>query len=339
MTSQETADDILRVDAIRTTSYLITSAAVMFLYNHVVTLHEEFAQYRRPKLSGPFVLYMANRYLSLADSVFSLPFWMPLWRRTNTCGAAATVVRTVSFVPYLTPAAFSGLRAWALVKSSPVAMGIFICSLSPLIVNAIPLHWASASVDTPIGCEYWDNTPRRLQPMFAVVARVPLVLADIALLAITWLTQYRYHKAALAVGRSRSLMTVLLRDGTLYCLVLTALHTIHMTLSLVSVFGINNGGSSLSVYINPLVNILVSRFLDDLRKAAERTSPGAGASSVRTSFELRFAGDMASTLPAPGEVEVRAHGDDAEGGPRTENAPPSAGESAVAAPSSAPGQP
>ncbi|KAI0770970.1 hypothetical protein BD413DRAFT_71563 [Trametes elegans] len=149
MASEQT---VAEVDASHARSYTVVSAAMMVVYNHVITIHEEVAQYRRPKLSGAFVIYMANRYLVLAGVMYSLPFWLYV-RAPALCAAGMLSINTISLVTmYIPPAVFSALRAWVLLRSIPVALVILLCSASPLVVNAVLLHWVAAAVDPVRGC-------------------------------------------------------------------------------------------------------------------------------------------------------------------------------------------
>ncbi|KAI0769322.1 hypothetical protein BD413DRAFT_81466 [Trametes elegans] len=142
-------------------SFLIYNVA-MVVFHHFVTLHEEVAQFNRPKLSGAIIIYMANRYFILADYISSMPLWSIERTHNTDCVGTTITLRVLSLVAYLPPAAFSGLRSWALLRSTPVAIIIFVLSSSPLVVNAVALHWSTIDVDSLYGCGFSQDVPPEL---------------------------------------------------------------------------------------------------------------------------------------------------------------------------------
>ncbi|KAI0769321.1 hypothetical protein BD413DRAFT_613872 [Trametes elegans] len=105
-------------------------------------------------------------------------------------------------------------------------------------------------------------------------------------------------------------MTILLRDGIIYFGTLTSMHILHITFSCLAIMtslpGVPDTASYLSIYINPLTNILVSAFLDDLRKAAD--ARGDDGSSTGGSFSIQFVDSIALPLPAPTEHPAAMNG-------------------------------
>ncbi|KAI9060842.1 hypothetical protein FKP32DRAFT_1020950 [Trametes sanguinea] len=195
---------------------------------------------------------MLNRYLPLLFAVYGNPFYD---FSTNLTSCEAEQIFSILFesLQYLPWAAFSALRTYALQRSRPWAILIFAFSLSPLIINLVAKHWQIVYEDLVEGCVIANTIPTNLQRAcmcqaathgienlltshaVAILARLPLVLADIAIIVITWTTQYTDHKLASTLRGNLNLATVLLRDGTAYFLILTAINVAQMVTGVLSV--------------------------------------------------------------------------------------------------------
>ncbi|KAI0773028.1 hypothetical protein BD413DRAFT_538237 [Trametes elegans] len=214
--------------------YCSVAITALLSYHIVLTLGEEAGQLARPRRIAAFALYIANRYLPLMSVLYGLPFW-PIPGDQTSCEASIVIGAIILYSQYLPWAAFNGLRTYAVQKNIPLATGIFIFSLAPLLINTVATHWEVIYIDPDFGCVSEQPIPSRISLCFAIMARLPLILADIAVLAITWTTQYRAHRDARVLNGLTSLSTVLLRNGVLYFLMLTSLNVLQVFLSTFSV--------------------------------------------------------------------------------------------------------
>ncbi|KAI0363488.1 hypothetical protein BV20DRAFT_123300 [Pilatotrama ljubarskyi] len=143
------------------------------------------------------------------------------------------------------------------------------------------------------------------QRNIAILGRLPLIIADIIVTAITWSTQYRYIRNVHELGSRMTIMAVLMRNGTIYFVVITTLAIFQMALSIQARYGTPHPGdftpTNLSIFINPLTAMLVSNFLVDLRKAADASAHQQSLSSLGT-LEFRMIGELGSITPGPGET-------------------------------------
>ncbi|KAI0363493.1 hypothetical protein BV20DRAFT_975636 [Pilatotrama ljubarskyi] len=73
MASQEEAEEM--IITLTSESYqascIVAAAAAMLVYHYALSFADEVARWRRPKLSGAFVLYISNRYLILMRTTCS----------------------------------------------------------------------------------------------------------------------------------------------------------------------------------------------------------------------------------------------------------------------------
>ncbi|KAI8996585.1 hypothetical protein BD414DRAFT_534275 [Trametes punicea] len=337
-------------------TYCQASAMALLAYYYLTTFKEEINHFLSPstKFTGASLLYMLNRYTSLAFIVFAGPYWAfsnnVVWSVScgfsppsenqnlnleygGSCRAEEIFGIFLENLQYLPWAAFSGLRAYALSRNLFLAFLVFLFSLSPAVLNMVTLKWLVVFDDPSSGtcviakpipttiircCMALftvSMTPNAEEPCtVTIMARLPLVLADLAVLVITWSTQYRMHRLSLSMRERPSLATVLLYDGTIYFFILTAINIAQMIIEMLSAFssaGIDVFPSYVVVFFEPITAILVSSFLTDLRKAAASGSYQQSVSSMRT-IEFRVIGPLGAPLSAPGELALAEDEEDSE---------------------------
>ncbi|RPD73023.1 hypothetical protein L226DRAFT_143532 [Lentinus tigrinus ALCF2SS1-7] len=107
----------------------------------------------------------------------------------------------------------------------------------------------------------------------------------------------------------RTYSGTLLRDGTLYFLVLAILNSLHLVFSMLSIAVIALQPTSyITAFTDPITSILVSRFLIDLQEIQKyKADPQLSSLSVGwqgSAFQLatlsRIIGSLGESLPAPG---------------------------------------
>ncbi|RPD73242.1 hypothetical protein L226DRAFT_536366 [Lentinus tigrinus ALCF2SS1-7] len=122
---------------------------------------------------------------------------------------------------------------------------------------------------------------------FVILARVPLIVADIMLIYITW-TNLNSRSALQDLHRSKrlSFSDVLFRSGTIYFILLFTLNVLHLAFSLAAVMTSLNH-SYLTIFTAPITAILVSRFLIQLQEvnhAVVRVDPDDPLHSSRDPY-------------------------------------------------------
>ncbi|KAI0794605.1 hypothetical protein C8Q74DRAFT_1215859 [Fomes fomentarius] len=232
-------------------SYGRVASAAFVVYEYLITLDREIDLFwnARSRSIGATTLFVVNRYWSLVLRTANMFGFMPM---------------PDQYIPW---AVFAALRGFALSRSRPLSALIFVLSVATPIAN-IALY--------PLGFTgYYD-------PIFGCTVKDPgmpfsLSRIHVLLIIITWTTISRKEILETVSNRnSMSLAGVLLRNGTLYFLVLLALHCLHLTLSL---FSVHVAFQSLSygyatVFTEVFTSTLVSRFLLDLQEAHRKSSEG-----------------------------------------------------------------
>ncbi|OBZ72798.1 hypothetical protein A0H81_07334 [Grifola frondosa] len=93
-----------------------------------------------------------------------------------------------------------------------------------------------------------------------ISSRTCLIASDALVLAVTWSKTYQLRKAAQQAQVKASLLTLLLRDGTIYFVVLLILNALHI------VFNFVEQVPFVSIFADAFTSILISRFILNLRE-------------------------------------------------------------------------
>ncbi|KAI0740430.1 hypothetical protein C8Q76DRAFT_192952 [Earliella scabrosa] len=120
-----------------------------------------------------------------------------------------------------------------------------------------------------LGCIEYDTTSVEVQIGFVTASKASLILADIIVIAVTWVKLGRRTRG---LSGKHSLMHILLRDGTIYFICLLTLNALDLTLSELSIAGSSPYTISyLVLFTEPLTAVLISRFMLNLQAVDQRT--------------------------------------------------------------------
>ncbi|KAI0630663.1 hypothetical protein C8Q77DRAFT_1160216 [Trametes polyzona] len=351
MSSQDDSALIEVYDSLYVDNRCLIAVMALLVYEFLITFDQEVELFWVPKFTGASILFLSNRYLLLLGYILVMCEYIPmsdarymLFTKPSRCAVMVKSQSVIHFLQYLPWAAFSGLRAFALLEQRwPLPTLIFILSLVPMGVNFAQYSYGlSGSHDPTFGClvqvsltvpqaqarmcalQYLLCHPTDL-PEVTLASRVPLIIADALVIAVTWLTMHRrfFHEGEGMRG-VMSLSTVLLRDGTIYFIVLLILNALHLTLTLVSFVIPFDPSSQVTTLTEPVTAVLVSRFLLDLQTANRKTmrldsqdTIFATTSALGGTLDFaRVVGSLGSSLHGPSELQTWRRDDDDEEGAR-----------------------
>ncbi|KAI0328660.1 hypothetical protein GY45DRAFT_1372140 [Cubamyces sp. BRFM 1775] len=289
-----------------TYGYCCTSVAALLAYYYLTTLDEEFKHYSKRKFTLATLLYISNRYIPLVFAIYESPQSFSRNRTSawlsdvsaylghfHSCTAEAGIQIGLEFLQYFPWAIFSALRTYALQRKPSWAVVVLIFSLAPVIVSAT-LKWSVFLLNTTLNFSH-------MSAVAPILARVPMIIADVIVILITWKTQYRAYSLSKGLPNPMRLTTIVLRDGTIYFVVLTILNTLQLLFEEIQVLttgGLGQAQSSdLVVFVEPITAILISEFLTHLRDAAS----GPEILSSANTLEFRIIGSIGASLPGPNE--------------------------------------
>ncbi|KAI0738541.1 hypothetical protein C8Q80DRAFT_1347753, partial [Daedaleopsis nitida] len=261
-------------------SYCLLAGLTLFLYEFIILFGSEVEYFWRRRMTGASILFLLSRYLSLMYFILDLALYLPVYTDDHSCSFMQRVVEAVKLPQYFPWAAFAALRAYALSQSRVWMTIVFILSLAPIGVNATTnaLARLAGIVDPVFGCEATISvvpTPTETA-IEAIFSRGCLILADAILIVITfWSADVRGTLGGNGLShifKPRSLQTLLVRDGTVYFIVLLILNVLHLAFSLQATFGsVDGDGSYIVNFTEPCTAVLVNRFLLHLQEEGSRT--------------------------------------------------------------------
>ncbi|RDX40555.1 hypothetical protein OH76DRAFT_1423635 [Lentinus brumalis] len=220
--------------------YCNVAAAVLFFCDTFGdTFEREVAVFWTARRSGASFLFFANKWIFVLNQVAGL--------------VDLASFPSDKFVP---GAVFSALRAYVLSRNRLLGLLVLVLSLAPVAVNLV--HYAynySGEIIPPFGCTVTSEITQALSLSILVYATWSrLSSRDV-------LRDIRQHKRL-------SLANIILRDGTIYFVVLFIINVLHLVFSVTALAGFKTTGASYAtIFTGPLTTILISRFLIDLQEA------------------------------------------------------------------------
>ncbi|KAI0375732.1 hypothetical protein BV20DRAFT_1048009 [Pilatotrama ljubarskyi] len=267
------------------------AAFALIFYEYIITFDREVSLVWGRKFTAATVLFLLNRYLAL----LKYPIYIVNTYQISDEGYASNVIsKILEVLPYFVWLSFSVLRVYAICGHSwRFGLLVALPGLFPLASNIT----YDANYPEPIGCLWVSNMPHnvynaRMLPVpppfrdsyqadrriVLISTRTSVILTDVLVLSITWWRTYGIRKAAVEANIRMSLSTLILRDGTIYFLVLMILNTFHIAFSL-------TGRFTWTITLEePLTTILVSRFLLNLREADGTNGPDSMGDMSNPSF-------------------------------------------------------
>jgi len=221
--SQQQLVDLL--NRIQVENYCIVASSALLFVDAAITLRIEVQRIWKRKLSGATLVYFLTRYVAIAERITLLVslFYQAPFNEDKKCAPVLRTDDTLTDLNYAAIGAFTALRLFGIYGLAWMPM-IFIALLwiarltiaVYLQVTYIPTSfgpplWGCGAVFTPS-----PDTVYRLD----TTANVLMLASDVVLVVLTWIKTFEIRKSSSRFGFKTPLATLLLRDGTVYFLVI-----------------------------------------------------------------------------------------------------------------------
>ncbi|PCH39080.1 hypothetical protein WOLCODRAFT_129036 [Wolfiporia cocos MD-104 SS10] len=175
---------------------------------------------------------------------------------------------SIVVVLYVIWAVFSALRIYAINgRGWRMPLTVLTLGLVPAVTNIYCFaKMTMISLPPPLVCTIASNEPDSLSNRLVALTRACVIACDAVVLLATWYTTVGIRRLARIAQVEVSLSALLLRDGTIYFVVLFVLNVLDIVLWLTRVF------ENLTVYNEVFTTILLSRFFLNLRQAPTASS-------------------------------------------------------------------
>ncbi|RPD52569.1 hypothetical protein L227DRAFT_558591 [Lentinus tigrinus ALCF2SS1-6] len=269
--------DILQIYAgawVPQVNYLAVGSVALIVYEHLLTVMQEYRVIWQRKISVPMVLFIINRYGLLAFGIIYLLSTFLWWPDDLSCEIFGRLQIAFIVILDLVNVVFSSLRIHAINNRNWWwTTGIFTLGFIATPFNIVDLIMASYGTGNPIieGCfasvGIFGSSPDSWYRLSLGIRGCKIGL-DVVVLGITWYRTAGIVKAARSVNVDTSVVSVLLRDGTTYFFMTLAIN-------IAGIVTLVAGLNSLSVEASVLNAVTMSRFILNLRVAS---SHAGGAS-------------------------------------------------------------
>ncbi|KAL7285753.1 hypothetical protein ACG7TL_000862 [Trametes sanguinea] len=302
-----------------TSNRLGFTACTLLLYDWLLSFSQE-VRFGWPQLkTGASALYLLSRYSIII--MYLINFYQAhtlevhrqfavfpdndLPRSFDSCKGIAWFNNVVSAFILLSPAVFSTLRVYALTgRNKHLSALTFLLGIAPFAVNVTTDYKNQIMIlPDPLGCGAINTAPPRLQWALTLTSRIPAILCDILVIAITWVKTFRINWLARDVlnksGVSHTtLHSVMLESGTIYFLTLLCLNILQIVMNILILLDFGDGGY-VTQLIDPITSILVARFILNLRAANEPLHVSTNASFLGPELEFAAQSHPAASLAGP----------------------------------------
>lgn len=285
-------------------TYTGLAAAVVILYDHAITLQQEKTVIWERKLTAVTFLFMLNRIFAFCFAV-SLAFEAVNIPTQEGCKVTAYFGDIPVFLLYGNWAVFSALRVYVLSnRALTISAFVFVLSIVIIpiklytIIKILKAAFEAVFFSPTITvCQATSLPSNAIFTISDVTCQASSMLANTIVLAVTWQRTYRSTKHARAVGVKMHLSNFLLRNGTVYFLIILSLTVMSMG-SFLGTRESFNGGD----FLTAAEAIIISRFLLDLRSISTTSSDTITQPSSSTLTDFGFVPNFL------GNVGAQTHG-------------------------------
>jgi len=239
------------------------------------------------------------RHLPFFQEIVNIIYVLPWPNQSPESCIAPTVFLNIFIIgTNIAFALFSALRGFALWNRNwwlflfLLAIGLIF----PVVDIAIDSRTQTDAFEAPEwGCAQDIYLSETTYQRLIISARISSIVLSIAMLVLTWMRTYGLRKLAAQAEIKASFSTLLLRDGTIYFLIMFAFNITE----LVWLF-LGYAWYPVDAFIGVMQSILISRFMFNLRavyQCDEQDTPSQEAKSQAVGT-LHFASNVAGNMGA-----------------------------------------
>ncbi|EKM56867.1 uncharacterized protein PHACADRAFT_254229 [Phanerochaete carnosa HHB-10118-sp] len=203
--------------------YFSLSARVLFLWDYCVTFDDEVHWIWSQKMNPATMLFIANRYVNLLITILEL-LEQASFQDAKSCGAFIRILQSLLVVALLIFSAFTTLRVYAIWGRDwrPALPVLALSLVSPVLNIIIDVHKNTQTAPSPtFGCAVSiQRMTSASYSKFIIANRATTIAYDGLALLLTLLKTMQVKERALKMRIKGGLSEVLVKDDSLYFLIL-----------------------------------------------------------------------------------------------------------------------
>ncbi|RDX51742.1 hypothetical protein OH76DRAFT_1346339 [Lentinus brumalis] len=316
--SSSTADNVLAQEILDAyarlfvENYCIIASSVLLFADTLFTFTDEVNRIWRRRFTGATLIFVITRWVAVAERIVLvisviLPTVQDKRIQSSLC-SCVPVLRTddtLTDISYLMFGVFMILRVRG-VWGGTWAPLLCLALLTPIrtsIAIYVQTHYTPIAFGAPIyGCGAAYNISNHKYTTFGVISRLSGITIDTAVLLLTWYKTWTIKRESTRLGIHTPYVTLLLRDGTLYFLIILFIQSFGIIS--VSVGALNFVLWGVWPYFDQVFTVIfLTRFMLNLRGVYlvdsdddRRTDAADSAATITMRFSSSIVGNMGAPL-------------------------------------------
>ncbi|KAI0331754.1 hypothetical protein GY45DRAFT_1248260 [Cubamyces sp. BRFM 1775] len=208
-------------------NYCIIASSVLLFADFFITFPEEVERIWKRRFTGATVVFLITRYVAVAERITLVTsvFLPTLQDKVCHLGYCVPVLRlddTLTDISYLIFGIFMMLRArgiWGPRGWFPIALLAFLTPVRTIVTMYVQTHYTPIAFGLPLyGCGAIYNLSE--DAIRGITSKASSISIDIVVLVLTWVRTLGIKRESRRLGLHTPIVTLLLRDGTMYFLVI-----------------------------------------------------------------------------------------------------------------------
>jgi len=269
----------------------IFAGSTLVFWDHISSFSKEVQFMWGRKLNSVTLLFYLNRWTTFVWALVNTTLVLPLANVSN-CRGDNNFGQAITITLFIFWAAFSAIRVYA-TSGGRWVLAALVCTLAlvpagtNLYGSLIAAYYQIEAIPAlGLECVSGKTFSGATSTKFAVATRVCVIASDLIVLLVTWHATFKLKRFADRNNFETPVVTMLLRDGTLYFLALLILNVFNIVGWATDVFVF-----SVEDFTTPLSSIIISHFLMNLRQAS--------ASGTQVSPSSPLWSDQQNDSPTP----------------------------------------
>ncbi|KAH9916980.1 uncharacterized protein BXZ73DRAFT_24368, partial [Epithele typhae] len=299
-------------DRLLVENYCIIASSALIIADYFFTLPEEIERIWRRRFTGATIIFFITRYAAVLERIVLLvSVLLPTVEDKvilffpSRCVPVLRLDDTMTNISYLSFGLFALLRVrgiW-LDNSIPLYFLALLTPIRPIISIYSQVHYTPIAFGAPLyGCGAAYHLDSDAYYRLNYVSRAVGIAIDITVIALTWYKTFGIKRDSRRLGLRAPYVTLLLRDGTLYFVVILAVQ-------IFSIISLSVGSTFVLFDVWPFFEqvftaLSLYRFMLNLRGVyladAGPSDRSASASAPLTSSSATWA--AMRFVPGPGAV-------------------------------------